>query len=469
MGFLFLMFYLFASFIFPAEVFPSLAPYHLPFWIGVGGLAISVILVFVRRGEPLRSIQVYVLFAFFGVLMLSWLFADRTWAVIPETIQQFGPSVAMFVMTLCAVDSLKKLSTVTGFVVLLTLIVLAQGFAAYHFGINSKMFVLDPAAKEEKALDADVSTMAANDDVTEPDESEEAEEEEGGLAKRIRGLGMLHDPNDLALSFVSVLPLASIGMKRWRALKFLLELILTGMLCYGVFLTHSRGGMIGLLFVVLWLLAGWVGRWRALLLVGILAAGTLSVVDVSGGRGLSQDESSSDRVDAWREGIQMLRTQPVLGVGYRQFTEHNYITAHNSFVLCFAETGFVGYFLWLSLLGITLLQLHKLSRYQGHMASAAEPEEDPESVSILPDIRRHASILQAALIGFMVAAFFLSRTYIPLLYLLVGLSAALVLIAKKNGVPVSLPTPFRMGSLIVAAELASIVLIYFIGKLQVVA
>jgi hypothetical protein len=49
---------------------------------------------------------------------------------------------------------------------------------------------------------------------------------------------------------------------------------------------------------------------------------------------------------------------------------------------------------------------------------------------------------------------------------LIGLSASLVLIAKKNGVPVVLPTYPRMGALIAASELASIVLIYVIREFQ---
>jgi hypothetical protein len=116
----------------------------------------------------------------------------------------------------------------------------------------------------------------------------------------------------------------------------------------------------------------------------------------------------------------------------------------------------VGYFLWLSLLGISLLQLQELK----HL---------PASVPAEPDIRRQASILQTALIGFMVAAFFLSRTYVPFLYLLIGLSAALVLIAKKNDLPVAWPTYVKMASIIVTSEVASIILIYFIGKWQSIA
>ena len=453
MGFFFLVLYLFASFIFPAEMFPSLARYHLPYWIGMGGLAISAVLVFVRRGAPLRSIQVYVLFIFFAVLILSWLMADRTWAVIPSAIAQFAPSVAMFVLALCSVDSLKKLNAVTGLVVVFSLLVFAQGFAAYHFGINEKMFLLDPAKRERPTTE-----VAADDQALtgESDQLDQPTDEDEGLAKRIRGLGMLHDPNDLALSFVAALPLINIGLRRWRKLGLLLEILLSAALCYGVYLTHSRGGTLGLLIVLLCILARRLGRWRAVLLVGILAISFLAV-DIGGGRSFSaQEESAADRLDAWSAGLQMLKSQPLIGVGYRQFEDHHSLTAHNSFVLCFAETGLVGYFLWLSLLGVSFLQLQELK----HL---------PESVPAEPDIRRQASILQTALIGFMVAAFFLSRTYVPFLYLLIGLSAALVLIAKKNDVPVVWPTYLKMGSLIAVSEVASIILIYFIGKWQVVA
>ena len=287
----------------------------------------------------------------------------------------------------------------------------------------------------------------------EPDEPGEPADEEDAVAKRIRGLGMLHDPNDLALSFVAALPLVSIRVRRRRIPRYLLEFLLSAALCYGVYLTHSRGGALGLLIVLLFILAGWVGRWRAVLLTGVLAIGALAM-DIGGGRSFSaQDESAADRIAAWSEGLQMLKSQPLIGVGYRQFTEHHSMTAHNSFVLCFAETGLVGYFLWLSLLGISLLHLQKLK----HL---------PRSIPSEPEIGRLASILQTALVGFMVAAFFLSRTYVPFLYLLIGLSAALVLIVKKKHVPVRWPSHVKMGCLVAASEVISIVLIYVIARVQ---
>jgi hypothetical protein len=409
-------------------------------------LVISAVLIFVRRGEPLRSIQVYVLFAFFAVLLLSWMIADHYWGAMLEATTQFAPSLAMFVLTVCGVNSLRKLHVITGVVVLLSFVLLAQGIAAYHFGFNKKMFLFDAARQH--------SSEEVTDDEDSADEPDEPANEDNAQAKRIRGLGMLHDPNDLALTFVAVLPLVNIKVRRPRILRFLLlELLPTSALCYGVYLTHSRGGTLALLFVFFFIFTTRMGRWRAVLLVSVLAI-CAAAADIGGGRNFSlEDESAAGRIDAWSEGLQMLKSRPITGVGYRQFTEHYELTAHNSFVLCFAETGLVGYFLWLSLLGITLLQLQKLK----HL---------PEDIPFGPDIQRFASILQASVVGFMAAAFFLSRTYVPLLYLLIGLSASLVLIAKKNGVPVVLPTYPRMGALIAASELASIVLIYVIREFQ---
>lgn len=52
-----------------------------------------------------------------------------------------------------------------------------------------------------------------------------------------------------------------------------------------------------------------------------------------------------------------------------------------------------------------------------------------------------------------------------LLYLLFGLSAALILIARKEEVVIQLPSWPRIGALVFATEIASIMLIYVITKL----
>ena len=100
----------------------------------------------------------------------------------------------------------------------------------------------------------------------------------------------------------------------------------------------------------------------------------------------------------------MFRSSPILGVGYSNFTDHNALTAHNSFVLCFAELGIVGYFFWLSLLVVAILQLNQVLQYT------------PGRRRWKTTASAFESALLASFAGMLVAAFFLSRSYNPILY-----------------------------------------------------
>src|ERR1039457_1336246 len=122
----------------------------------------------------------------------------------------------------------------------------------------------------------------------------------------------------------------------------------------------------------------------------------------------------------------MYRSNPILGVGFRNFTEHHDLTAHNSFVLCFAELGAVGYFFWLALLIVAILQLEQVRQCK----------DDGRGGDVL---RRQARVLIPSFAGMLAAAFFLSRSYNPVLFLLVGLAFALYEIAGQGGHSVYLP------------------------------
>ena len=64
----------------------------------------------------------------------------------------------------------------------------------------------------------------------------------------------------------------------------------------------------------------------------------------------------------------------------------------------------------------------------------------------------------------LVAAFFLSRSYNPILYLLVGLAFALHWIARNCGHPVALPSVYGVGKNVVALEFASIAAMYILVR-----
>jgi O-antigen ligase len=125
-----------------------------------------------------------------------------------------------------------------------------------------------------------------------------------------------------------------------------------------------------------------------------------------GGRAISsKEQSAAERIEAWSVGLELLKWKPVFGIGYGNFTDHNPLTAHNSFVLCFAELGLVGYFLWIGMIVLTYKSLSAV-------------------IDCMPKRNSHrlmAELLRNSLVGFLVCAWFLSRTYQPVLYFLLAL------------------------------------------------
>jgi O-antigen ligase len=147
----------------------------------------------------------------------------------------------------------------------------------------------------------------------------------------------------------------------------------------------------------------------------------------------------------------MFRSSPVLGVGFQNFTDRHDLTAHNSFVLCFAELGAVGYFFWLALLVVAILQLEQVRQCT----------DDGLGGDVL---RRQARVLIASFAGMLAAAFFLSRSYNVALYLLVGLAFALYEIARHLGHPVALPSLYGVGRKVVTLEFASVAAMYVLVR-----
>lgn len=451
MSFALFILYVALSYIHPGEIVPALAAYRVAYWVGTAGLITAIASLVARRDALLANLQLWALVVFAAVTSASLMVAERWLGAPMLAMQRFGPSLTMFVLAMCSVTSLARLRIAAGCVIGLTAVLMLQGAAAYHLGYNTRMFLLDPGVRNEEPT-ADTTA-----DQADPDSGDQLDEDvvDAGEERehpRIRGLGLMHDPNDLAMAMIVALGLI---VGAWRAgpqLRNVLFAAVAGALIYGMYLTRSRGGALALVVMVWRVAARRVGRIPALILLVVLGAGVMALD--FGGRSLSiqLDESASERLIAWTEGLEMLKAQPILGVGYGQFADYHTLTAHNSLVLCFAETGLLGCFFWVGLFVVTLLELHGVKNLPG-----AEPFDDMA--------RRWAEGLQMSLVGFMTAAFFLSRTFVPTLYLIFGLSAALAGIVRAAGRPISLPTLPELGTLVLACELGSIGAVYTIVKL----
>ena len=232
---------------------------------------------------------------------------------------------------------------------------------------------------------------------------------------RIQYVGIFSDPNDLAMLFIIAIPMALLMGGRGGALgmRRLFWWGVAATLLYGVYLTDSRGSFLAVMAMGgVWL---WLRR-------GLLVAGTLGTLGMAGlmmlptrMQELDAGESSAyGRIETWYDGIQMFIAHPVLGVGLGNFTSHTVLTAHNSFVLVLAETGIIGYTVWLAMVGYCFLMPIMILRLPATM-------DDPGHQVLWTEERKMAMTLLIAMVGFFACAFFLSRSYVILLYILLGL------------------------------------------------
>lgn len=283
--------------------------------------------------------------------------------------------------------------------------------------------------------------------------------------QRITYVGFLNDPNDLAMALLIALPMTLSFVRRGgNKLLAIAGIAAAAEMLYGVYLTNSRGAMIALaaMLVVFALLRyGWK---RGALLVPVLIALLIFVAPSRVNEISPDEESATGRVEAWYEGFQMLKKYRLFGVGKGQFVEHHERTAHNSFILAAAELGIIGYFFWVSMVALSAMMLLALLRSPAPDPPEGAPQSGYTADSWL-EYQRLARILMYSLTGCMTAAFFLSRSYVILLYVLLALIAGLYQSAEVRWV--SLPTfamRTKLGQLVVI-ELGSLVTLWLTTRI----
>ncbi|MGE5487640.1 MAG: O-antigen ligase family protein [bacterium] len=426
MGFFLFLLYLSASYIRPSEQFTELADAHIIEAIAIVALPAAFLSFAITPGKSVARIpHVYLLAAFLVVVTASPIIAQGWLGGGWLALDQFFTSIAILILIVCNVNSVRRLAVTAAVIILLSLALVAQAALAVHAGYRAELLTMTQTVAPE------------NDFGPEPDP-----------ILRARGLGYLNDPNDLAQALIAVAPLLWPFWGRRRSIRnFIVVILPTAALIYGVFLTRSRGGMIAIVILAALRIYESTKRFRLVMpaLIAVVLVAVMLAGGFTGGRELNAtaDESVASRFDAWAAGLTMLKTHPLFGVGYGAFDDFHTLTAHNSFVLCFAELGLAGYVIWMALLLSSHSSLALVRRSAGKDAALA----------------RWARASMFSLYGFVCSGFFLSRTYSPTLYLVLGMCVAVAAIAKAEGYQVV--APFRSTAVQTAAGVvASVALIY---------
>jgi hypothetical protein len=228
---------------------------------------------------------------------------------------------------------------------------------------------------------------------------------------RVQGTGMFQDPNDFAMLYVVAIPFVFTFLQTDTMIlgKFFVAASFPAML-YVLYYTQSRGGVVGLGAMLLAYV--WFSTRTAILRFLMISAvlGAVVALGPARARETVYEGSASGRIMQWGYGNQFLKQNPLFGIGYQRWLDYSDQVAHNSFVTCYGELGLFGYSFWFSLLWLVLRSVYKIVRL--------EPLDR--------GTRRLAIGLFAALVGFYASAFFLTRTYNPFLYLMLGLGIGLI-------------------------------------------
>ena len=331
MGFALTVAYIVLTIISPEQFGPEWARYHALQYLA--GIIIAISLPSILSEQCLKSsIQTFLLLGLFVAIALSEV-ANGWFGGILVSWQMFLPSAAIFFFVVANVTTIRRLKIVTLAAIASCMVLVIEALCGYYGAYRGEMFVLHDHLYSHDKIVGDIF--------------------------RLRGVGFLNDPNDLAQILLIALPLLFITWQRRRFVyNSLFVLVPACVFLWAMYLTHSRGALIGLAVLALMAARERLGATTSAVLTGGLVLG-LMALDFTGGRGISASEGA-DRLEAWASGLELFKSAPIFGVGFENFTDLNGITAHNSFVLSLAELGLVGSTIWVALLVTTTMSLNSI-------------------------------------------------------------------------------------------------------------
>ena len=387
MGLFFTLFFLLYMLASPVVWIPELQ--FVPMQIFIAILASLASVPRLLSGSLFRKTpQITVFTVFFGLVMASTLLDVYLRGTLIALNEQLPYLLLMFLIRI-NVDTASRRRVLLGSMLTLLVALAVFGSINYH------------------RYDGDPRSRWVFRHVPESEESEDAEVETSDF--RLKAQGLLDDPNDFAQALLIGIAFSIVLRAKDLPIKNALLLLCSAALFYGVYLTKSRGALVAVaisLTVAFRRKLTFIGS----TLIGAAAASGLLLIRFVGGRQISLSEGA-ERLDLWSEGLQMLKHAP-WGIGYHNYTDQVGLTAHNSFLLVAVENGLLG---MTTFIGGFVICFYHLNRIV-----VPAPGYDPD-----PGFAREARAMELAMTAYLATAWFLSRAYSPLPYMLVALVASL--------------------------------------------
>ena len=229
------------------------------------------------------------------------------------------------------------------------------------------------------------------------------------------------------------------GVGSWPRTRFVVRLFsLTALVAIllACFYTNSRGTMLGVgvvfaMFVYRRFGVTAAAACGAIGLVGLLAFGPSRMSTLS-----SEEASAQGRIQAWSDGLQMFKSSPIRGIGYRRFGDVHGMVAHNAFVHVLGELGITGA---LPFVGLFYSFFRGMNR---------EPTPEAAANPLQLQLRNE---IGDSMLGMLTCIMFLSRQYVVVPFVLIGLGACYATATGPRPQPANGPLHFvAVGFLTVA-------------------
>lgn len=272
----------------------------------------------------------------------------------------------------------------------------------------------------------------------------------GTMYDPARATGTVGDANELAAALVVGMALAgAFTVNRGVGSTARALAAVTVLLCLaGILLSLSRGGLVALA-VALAAAVVFSGRWRGPALALALVVGACgafyftSFASVPARERVFEVGGGTGRVDLWTVAWRMFEDQPLLGAGAGNFPVSSIhyllrpgaierddfiissapLVTHNTYLQVLAETGLVGFVLFLGLVGFGLVT--------AVLAARTFARQGDERMEIM------CRGLVIGLVGYLTALVFISEMYSKLLWLLLAMGPPLYAVARARDRPSS--------------------------------
>ncbi|MBK9032570.1 MAG: O-antigen ligase family protein [Myxococcales bacterium] len=400
-------------------------------YLFVGAAAGGYLLDVKLRLLELRATPILKLVAVF----LLWTTLSNVLMAGPQLTHNSIELAILFVLFATIAHGVQRLRTLR--VVAATLMLTCLGLSAVgvHQGLQDRTcIILDEEHGGEGTPDGRPCELAEDCFGDDAEPGSEYRCEKGGLfdtfsiEDRVRYRGELQDPNELGLTICigGFSLLIAFANQRRRLGTIAIAILGSGLVFWCVLATQSRGG------IVVFALIGAVYFARRFGVAGLIAGAAMAapVLAVAGRSGDKADQSTQLRYEAWSAGLQMWKQSPVFGVGQRQFVEHHFMTAHNSYVLSLAELGIVGMVLFISMLVLTVKTLVLGIRQLEHVPGARPAQA-------------WALALLASFVGMMFSINTLSFCWHSVLWIFLGLGGAWVSVVRTHKPDFEVKLTFR--------------------------